>query len=171
MCGMKLFVHSQTSTVQPLKFHPTLYWACGYLSMLGLKLIHVSKRGPYGVLCVVHYKAGLFSSSVLRWWWVFNMASVTGGRYQCIMLNYHFFFKCGRILWYGVFNTLRPWLNDLHFADDIFKCIFLNENHFVFICISRKYVPMDPIVNMSALVQMMAWRRSGDKPLSEPMVD
>ena len=27
-------------------FHPTLYWACDYLSMLGLKLIHVSKRGP-----------------------------------------------------------------------------------------------------------------------------
>ena len=26
-------------------FHPTLFWACDYLSMLGLKLIHVSKRG------------------------------------------------------------------------------------------------------------------------------
>ena len=27
-------------------FHPTLYWACDYLSMLGSKLIHVCKRGP-----------------------------------------------------------------------------------------------------------------------------
>ena len=27
-------------------FHPTLYWACDYLSMLGLRLIHVSERGP-----------------------------------------------------------------------------------------------------------------------------
>ena len=27
--------------------HPTLYWTCDYLSMLGLKLIHVSKRGPW----------------------------------------------------------------------------------------------------------------------------
>ena len=26
-------------------FHPTLFWACNYLSMLGLKLNHVSKRG------------------------------------------------------------------------------------------------------------------------------
>ena len=25
-------------------------------------------------------------------------------------------------------NTLRPWQNARHFADDIFKCIFLNEN-------------------------------------------
>ena len=29
-----------------VKFYPTLYWACDYLSMLGLKLIHVSKSGP-----------------------------------------------------------------------------------------------------------------------------
>ena len=27
-------------------FHHTLYWACDYLSMLGLKLIHVNKRRP-----------------------------------------------------------------------------------------------------------------------------
>ena len=27
-------------------FHPTFYWACDYLSMLGLKLNHISKRGP-----------------------------------------------------------------------------------------------------------------------------
>ena len=26
------------------QFHPTLYWAYDYLSMLGLKLIHVDKR-------------------------------------------------------------------------------------------------------------------------------
>ena len=26
-------------------FHPTFYWACDYLSVLTLKLIHVSKRG------------------------------------------------------------------------------------------------------------------------------
>ena len=28
-------------------FHPTLFWACNYLYMLGLKLNHVSKRGPW----------------------------------------------------------------------------------------------------------------------------
>ena len=28
------------------QFYLTLYWACDYLSMLGLKLNHVSKRGP-----------------------------------------------------------------------------------------------------------------------------
>ena len=33
-----------------------------------------------------------------------------------------------------------------------------------------KYVRKDPIDNNPALVQIMAWRRSGYKPLSEPMM-
>ena len=55
-------------------------------------------------------------------------------------------------------------------ADDIFKCIFLNENVSILIQISLKFVPECPIDNKSALVQVMAWRRTGDKPLSEPMM-
>ena len=66
-------------------------------------------------------------------------------------------------------NTLRPRQNGRHFADDIFKCIFLNENVRIAIKISLKFVPKDPINNIPALVQIMAWRRPGDKPLSEPM--
>ena len=36
---------------------------------------------------------------------------------------------------------------------------------------SLKFVPNGPINNVSALVQIMAWGREGDKPLSEPMID
>ena len=54
--------------------------------------------------------------------------------------------------------------------DDIFKCIFLNENVYISINISLKFVPKGPINNIPALVPIMAWRRSGDKPLSEPMM-
>ena len=47
---VKLLIHSPTSTIGILKwdkqFHPTLSWACDYLSMVGLKLNRVSKRGP-----------------------------------------------------------------------------------------------------------------------------
>ena len=67
------------------------------------------------------------------------------------------------------FNTLGPRQNGHHSADDILKCIFLNENVWIAIKISLKFVPMGPIDNISALVQIMAWRRTGDKPLSEPM--
>ena len=67
-------------------------------------------------------------------------------------------------------NTLRPRQNGRHFADDIFKCIFLNENDWIPIEISPKFVPKGPINNIPALVQIMALRRRGDKPLSEPMM-
>ena len=67
-------------------------------------------------------------------------------------------------------NTLRPRQNGCHFADDKFKCIFLNENVWIPIEISLKFVPKGSINNNPALFQIMAWRRPGDKPLSEPMM-
>ena len=70
----------------------------------------------------------------------------------------------------AVFNTLRPRRNEQHFADDIFKRIFFNENIWISIEISLKFVSKGPINNIPALVQIMAWRRSGDKPLSKPMM-
>ena len=61
----------------------------------------------------------------------------------------------------GWVNTLRPRQNGRHFADDIFKRFFLNENVWIPIKISLKFVPKDPIDNIPALVQIMAWRRPG----------
>ena len=52
----------------------------------------------------------------------------------------------------------------------MFKCIFLNENVWIPIEISLKFVPKDSIDNNPALFQTMAWRRPGDKPLFEPMM-
>ena len=66
--------------------------------------------------------------------------------------------------------TLRPRQNGRHFADDILKCIFFNENARISLKISLEFVPKFRINNIPALVQIMAWRRSGDKPLSEPMM-
>ena len=68
------------------------------------------------------------------------------------------------------FNTLRPRQDGRHFPDDIFRCIFFNENCCILIRFSLRYVSKGPIDNKPALVQIMAWRRSGDKPLSEPMM-
>ena len=66
--------------------------------------------------------------------------------------------------------TLRPRQNGRHFPDDIFNSIFLNENVWTPIKFSLTFVPKGPINNILALVQIMAWRRLGDKPLSEPMI-
>ena len=50
------------------------------------------------------------------------------------------------------------------------KCIFLKDEFHILIKISLKFVPKGLIDNIPALVQIMAWRRIGDKPLSEPML-
>ena len=67
-------------------------------------------------------------------------------------------------------KTLRPRQNGRQFADDTSKRIFLNENVRISIKIPLKFVHKGPINNISVLVQIMAWRRPGDKPLSEPMI-
>ena len=46
---------------------------------------------------------------------------------------------------------------------------FMNETFYILIQISLKFVPKGPIENKPALVQVMAWRRTGDKPLPEPL--
>ena len=66
--------------------------------------------------------------------------------------------------------TLRPRQNGSHITDDMFKCIFLNENVWIPIEMSLKFVPKGSINNNQALFQIMALWRPGDKPLSEPMM-
>ena len=70
----------------------------------------------------------------------------------------------------GIFNTLRLRQNCLHFADDLFKCIFLNENTCISLTISLKLVRKVRINNIASLIQIMDRRRPGDKSLSEPMM-
>ena len=60
--------------------------------------------------------------------------------------------------------------NGRHFPDKIFSYIFLNENIWISIQISLTFVSKGQIGNTPAFVQMMAWCRPGDKPLSEPMM-
>ena len=68
------------------------------------------------------------------------------------------------------FNTLRLRQDSQHFPDNFLKCIFLNKNIWILINISLKFVPKGQINNIPALVQIMAWCRPGDKPLSEPVM-
>ena len=51
-----------------------------------------------------------------------------------------------------------------------FAYFFFNENHYISIKISQKYVRKCPIDKNLVLVPTMAWRQTGDKPLSELMI-
>ena len=68
------------------------------------------------------------------------------------------------------FNALEPRQNVRHSGDDVFKCIFLKGNVSISLKMSLKFVPMVPISNTPSLLQILARRRAGDKPLSEPMM-
>ena len=64
----------------------------------------------------------------------------------------------------------RPRQNGRHFPADVFKCIFLTENVWIPVKMSLNFVPKDPITYIAALVLIMAWRRPGDRLLSEQMM-
>ena len=67
-------------------------------------------------------------------------------------------------------NSSPPGQNGRHFADDIFRCIFVNEKFHILIKISEKFVHKGPNDNNPAFVQIMTGHRKGDKPLFEPML-
>ena len=69
-------------------------------------------------------------------------------------------------------RTLRPWQNCRHFTEDLFTRIyaFFNENVWISLKISLKFVAAVQINCIPALVQTMAWCWPGDKPLSKPML-
>ena len=69
-----------------------------------------------------------------------------------------------------VVNTLRLRHNGCHFQTTFSNVFFLNENIWISTKISLNFVPEGVINSIPALVQIMAWRCSGDKPLSEPMM-
>ena len=60
--------------------------------------------------------------------------------------------------------------NNHQFEDDIFKLIFVCENYCILVHISLEFVLKSAINKISALDQIMAWRKAGDKPLFEPVM-
>ena len=126
-----------------------------------------------------HVAGAVLGHYLSQWWLIFNLilstkiqnvVSKIGDGFVSMHPSYYYGWirvNASIVKW---FNTLRPGQNWYDFEDDIFKCIFLKDNVWIPIEISRKFVPKRPINNIQALVQIMAWRRPDDKPLSEPMI-
>ena len=148
-------------------------WEWNYLS------IPILQHSPPGIFRSQHEKGWISLQTVWS-----NFIKVQFGQLHIIYIPWNMYiilfsfilpwFYC--LSWwiyllfaYILLNTLRPRKNGRLFADDTFKRIFLNENVGISIKISRKFIHKGPINNIPALVQIMAWRRPGDKPLSEPM--
>ena len=67
-------------------------------------------------------------------------------------------------------HALRPRQHGRKFPDDILNFIFLNENVWISLTIYLTCVRKVRNNNIPSLVQRMDWHRTGEKPLSEPMM-
>ena len=117
---------------------------------------HITFRSPYGFI------QNLAFHDILR-----HLKCYIYFPVSCLRSYVHGGVLCFR--YFAILNSLRPRRTGRYNAD-IFKCIFLKESVWIPTIISLKFVPKGQINNIPALVQIMAWRRPGDKPLSEPMM-
>ena len=123
--------------------HVTLpYWA--------LRFPRCTEAWPF---CRLHFQMHLFKTNC---WFVTNIllkvatdnnTVLAPTMAQCLTVSWNY----DSPVHLGI-NTLRPRQNGRHFADDIFKCIFLNENVWIPVKISLRFVPKCPINNIPALV-------------------
>ena len=67
-------------------------------------------------------------------------------------------------------NTWRPRQAGSHFPDDILEWIFLNENLWISIKFSLKFLPRRSFNNIPVMIQIMTWRPPDDKSISEPIM-
>ena len=70
---------------------------------------------------------------------------------------------------YTIWHTSRQQLGR-HFAEDIIKCIFLNENMYILFDTAIAIWPQVPINNTPALDEIMTRHRTGDKPSTKPIM-
>ena len=133
----------------------------------------------YSDIHVSHiYKKNYIQEKIRKLGYKRGEKHITYSEYKVLWYSLFTYTKSSRFLLYNsgltqrssLLNTLRPRQNGHLFTDAAFKCIFLNENIRISIKISLKFVPRGPINNIPTLVQVIAWRRPGDKPLSEPMM-
>ena len=139
----------------------TTWWTSGWVAKDFIEFI---------MLMWYHYKGyGVSVMSILKIDGVATGLRCTMFHEMSIIAMYKLavmYSQCSQV----IINTLRSRQNGRHFTDDIFECIFLNANVWTVIEISLKFIAKGPINNIPALVQIMAWRRPGNKPLSEALM-
>ena len=77
--------------------------------------------------------------------------------------QYHRSYRSTWCVTQSVHFASRPGQDGRHFPDDNFKYNLFNEKSSVSFEVSLKFIPSGPIYNNQTLVQIMDWRRKGDK--------
>ena len=67
-------------------------------------------------------------------------------------------------------NALRSEQNGCRFEHNIFNYIFVEENLCILVQIRLTFVLKGLIDNELALIQVMAWYQTGNRPFTEPLL-
>ena len=141
---------------------------------------NISSQFNLCLLCWIHFQKSLWKTMTALLCEVNTMVAANNvmTEAEVAILNHVQLVAIARQYWQYLKGTrwnqvkpISPGQNGRHFADDVFKHIFVNsKKNCILIWISLKVVPTGPIDNKPPLVPVMAWRRTGDKPLPEPML-
>ena len=153
--------HTHTVPYRTVPYHTISYHIISYPILsyhMSYLIIHISSHISYHTMSFTYVISYLitshhFTSHYITF--IFNSISCWFIIHPYYVITCHIFHPVKATIkgprWCGI-NTLRPRQNGRHFADDILKCIFLNENVWIPIEISLKFVPKGPIDNIPALV-------------------
>ena len=128
------------------------------ISILSMKFDQIQAQTWIDHICICIYKyKQVFDPNPAvesRQSWHCTQNGCWDNFFNCITIHGNLFSSI--VTQHSCINPLRPKQNGRHFADDIFICIFLNENEWHLSKVSLKFVPNVPINNIPTLVQIMA---------------
>ena len=125
--------------------------------------------GPYGGLLPVRHNLN-------QWWLIVKWTLQTSECETRIIFSFKklkFLLSSEKFAHFdrpSLYQHIVTEANGRRFLDGTFKRVFVHENVIISIENSLKFIPTGRIYKIPPLVQIMAWRRPGDKTLSEPMV-
>ena len=135
---------------------PSVSWLNGITSVVLIVILQDARDRKHAarfrfLLCsYIHIKSGNAISRLCPWTMIWLKQIGVD-----IWISNDFLWKgnciCMALSHWG-FNTFRPRQDGRHFPDDIFRCIFLNENKLYSIENSLKFVPKVLIKNIQAMV-------------------
>ena len=127
---------------------PPIISNLAYKERAGLSFVR-SSQSPVNSLHKGQWGGALMFSLICVWinGWVNNPEA---GDLRCYRAHYDVTVMLGYAI---TINTLRLRQNGYHFADDFFKCIFLNVNFWISNNMSLKCVTQSQIDNISSFVQ------------------
>ena len=150
------FVYQQGNTF----FISLIIWIINFIIILAVTLLFCDPLGSYQY---IHYIPPAQLTCMV--WYKCYVQSYKAGADLHMFDSIHNVVRAAMSRKMYDFNTLGPRQNGRYLV-----CSWMKISITISIIISLKFVPKGSVNNIPTLITILAWRRPGNKPLSEPMV-